>query len=103
MQIAAKKIIGLRVETKSGQYLGRVRDLEIDADTLEIKKFYVRPAGLVKGLTDGDLVVGKNSVVLIDEEKLVVEDLAETELVEAAERKKQLVVEGSPISASVRK
>ncbi len=100
MKIAAKKLLGLRVETKSGRRLGRVRDFEIDADTLEIKKFYVRPAGLVKGLTDGDLIVGKNSVVSIDENKMAVDDLVEAELAEAAERKKQLVVESSPVLTS---
>lgn len=101
MIIAAKKIIGLRVETKSGRYLGRVRDFEIDIDALEVKSFFVRPAGLVKGLTDSDLIVGKNSVISIDEEKIVVDDLAGRELVEATERKKQLVVESSPILTSV--
>lgn len=103
MLIAAKKIIGLRAETKSGRYLGRVRDFEIDADMLEIKKIYVRPAGIVKGLTDGDLVVGKNAVLSVDENKITVADLTEAELAEAVERKKGLAMESSPISASVRK
>ncbi len=101
MMISAKKIVGLRVETKSGRYLGRVRDFEIDVDALEVKNFFVRPAGLVKGLTDGDLIIGKNSVILIDEEKLTVDDLAEAEFVQNKGFKKELAAE-SPISASAR-
>lgn len=103
MQIAAKQIIGLKVETKSGCKLGRVRDFEVDADALEIKNFFIRPAGIVRGLTDGDLIIAKSMVLAIDEKKMTVDDLAGAELAKAAERKKQLVVESSPISASVRK
>ncbi len=100
MIIAAKQIIGLGVETKSGRHLGRARDFEIDSDTLEIKSFYVRPAGLVKGLTDSDLVIVKSQIIAIDKNKMVVDDLAETELASAEEYKKKMVAEGSPISAA---
>lgn len=102
MVIAAKQFIGLRVETKSGQKLGRVRDFEIDADTLEIKKFYVRPAGIVKGLTDGDLMIVRNQILAIDENKMTVLDLAGAELAKDAERKKQVVMESQPILTSAK-
>jgi len=102
MQIAAKKIIGLAVETKSGRKLGRVRDFDVDVEMLEIKKFYVRPTGLVKRLADGDLIIGKNSVVSLDENRLVVEDLVETELAGNKGYKKELAAAGAPLSASTR-
>lgn len=103
MEIAAKKLIGLRVETKSGQYLGRVRDFEIWADALEIKKFYVRPAGIVKGFTDGDLIIEKSAVLSIDENKMTVLDLGGAEFAKAGKIRKEFSTEGSPIAASVRK
>lgn len=102
MQIAAKKIIGLAVETKSGQKLGRVRDFKIASDTLEVKNFFVRPAGLVKGLTVGDLIIGKNSIISVDEEKLIVDDSIEAELVQNKGFKKELAAAAPPISASLR-
>lgn len=101
MIIFAKQLIGLRVETKSGQMLGRIRDFEIDADTLEIKKFYVRPAGIVRGLTDGDLIIAKSMIVAIDEKKMTVDDLVTREL--ARERAgQQVTIKSSPVVASSR-
>ena len=99
MLISSKNLIGLKVETKSGWQLGHVRDFDVDSETLEIKKLYVRPSGIVKGLVGGDLVISKNSIISINEEKIIVEDLAEGELAREKATKK-IAVEGSPIAAS---
>lgn len=101
MLISAKKLIGLRVETKTARHLGRVRDFDIDADTLEIRKIYIRPAGIVKGLTDGDLIVAKSAVLSVDENKMTVEDLAAGELAEES-ASQRVAVKSSPIAASIR-
>lgn len=101
MHIAAKKIIGLKVETKGGQKLGRVRDFDINTELLEIKKFYVRPAGIVKGLTDGDLIIAKSQILAIDEKKMTVLDLAAGELAKnQADRETAIESVSLPISAS---
>ena len=73
--ITAKKFIGLKVETRSKQKLGKVRDFEIDTAGLGLKKIYVRPHIYVKGFVAGDLIIDKSSIVSMSEEKIVVEDL----------------------------
>ncbi|MBU1179677.1 PRC-barrel domain-containing protein [Patescibacteria group bacterium] len=99
MLISSKNLIGLKVETKSGQQLGHVRDFDVDSETLEIKKLYVRPSGIVRGLVGGDLIIGKDSIISINEEKIIVEDLEEKELAKEKAAKK-IAAQGSPIAAS---
>ena len=81
MLINSKNLIRLRVETKSGQELGYVRDFDLNIDNLEVEQFYVRPAGIVKGLVLGDLILNKSSIISINEEKMIVQDLVGKELV----------------------
>lgn len=100
MLIFSKKFIGLKVETKSGQYLGRVRDFEINADNLEIKKIYVRPVGIIKGLVAGDLLINKASIVSIDEKKITVLDLVGEELAQEKTSERKIAMESSVISAA---
>jgi sporulation protein YlmC with PRC-barrel domain len=100
MMILAKNLIGLRAETKSGQYLGRVKNFEIDIETLEAARFYVRPVGLIKGLVAGDLIIAKSSVISVDDKKMTVLDLVGEELAMAGKEKKALVMEGTAVSAS---
>lgn len=100
MQITAKTFIGLKVKTKSGQYLGRVRDFDVDADALEIKKIYVRPAGIVKGFSTGDLIVDKTSVLSIDDEKITVLDLTGGESAREKSAERKIAMDGSAISAA---
>ena len=71
----AKQLIGLRVETRSGQKLGKIRDFELDPTGLGLKRIYVRQHSYVKGFVVGDLIIGKSSIVSVSEEKVVVEDL----------------------------
>lgn len=75
----AKKIIGLKVETKSGQKLGRVNDFELEEASMNLKKIYVRPHSYVKGFAAGNLIIDRNSIISISTEKIVVEDLRLTE------------------------
>ncbi|MBU4421598.1 PRC-barrel domain-containing protein [Candidatus Parcubacteria bacterium] len=98
MILSLKKIIGLKVETKSGRHLGHLRDLDLDTETFEIVKIYVRPSGIVKGLVAGDLIISKSNVISISEEKIIVDDLAEKELTENIQGEKIATLE-SPASA----
>jgi len=101
MIISAKQIIGLRVETKSGQHLGRVRDFNLDADTLEIKTVYARPKNIAKELVSGDLIISRNLIISVDEKRMIVDDLLARGL--AKEKAvQQVAVESSPIAASIR-
>lgn len=99
MLIFSKKIIGLKVESKSKQDLGVVRDFNINTENFEIFKIYVRPSGLLRGLVSGDLIIGKSAIISIDEEKMVVEDLTEGELAREKKASSKIAMQNSPVSA----
>ena len=98
-RITAKKIIGLKVETKNKQKLGKVQDFETDAVGLDLKKIYVRPNSYVKGFVIGDLIIDKSSIISVSEEKIIVEDLNEREFARAGEYRKK-IAEGQPLLAA---
>jgi len=75
MIINSKDLIDLPVETKSGIFLGRVFDFEMETDSGIINKFYVKRGNLIEGLLKRDqLIISRNQVISIDKEKMVVED-----------------------------
>jgi sporulation protein YlmC with PRC-barrel domain len=94
----SKQFIGLKVETKSGEHLGHIRDFDID-NTLQIQKIYIKPQGIVKGLVENDLVISKDLVLSIDDQKMVVEDLEEKEAIKEMEENKMPANE-FPVAAS---
>ena len=98
----AKKFIGLKVETKSGQKLGKVKDFELDEISLDLKKIYVRPNSYVKGFVVGDLIIDKSSIVSVSEEKIVVEDLNEREFAKIEEYGKKLAGSQPILAADIK-
>ena len=70
MRINAKKVIGMRVETQSGVYLGLVRDMVLDVDSQSIVVYVVRK--LLWGREEYH--VGRGSVRRITRNKIVVDD-----------------------------
>ena len=69
-----KQLIGLPVETKSGNHLGILFDVELDVDAHLITSYYVRTSKLLPGMFAKKLIIGRSQVVGITEEKIVVED-----------------------------
>ena len=102
MLINSKKLVGLRVETKSKIRLGRVNSFELETDNLELKKIYVRPRNYVKGFVVGDLIIDKSSIVSVSEEKIVVEDLNEREFAKIAEYGKKLAGSQPILAADIK-
>lgn len=74
MLLSCKKVIGLPVKTKSGQYLGRVIDFEIDSLSQTIEKYFVKCRGLIGGLFEEKLIIHKNQVISINDEVIVVDE-----------------------------
>lgn len=74
MLIKSKDLLKLPVETKSGKLLGAVCGMEIDIDTHQIKKYYVKPSGLVKGLIGDVLIIDFSQVLSVTKERMIVED-----------------------------
>lgn len=76
-----KKIIGLPVETESGESVGKVADLHVDIDTHDVRTYVVSASGFLRGLVggDGELEVLPSHVRSIGEDKMVIADLTGTQ------------------------
>lgn len=71
------QLTGLKVYTKSGQYLGRVDDFFIDTDDFKIYRFTVkRPA--FKALFDPEFFIARSQILEVDNQKIIVADSAES-------------------------
>ena len=72
MSIKAKEIINNKVINKSGYYLGRVVDFDIDVTTQVITKYYVQ--GNLLGFFEKPLIIDASQVINIKKDKIIVED-----------------------------
>lgn len=88
MLINHKKIIGLSVETQSGQRLGEIAGFAFDSETQTIYQYQVRSSGL-SGIFAKELLVHRQQVISISEEKMLVDDLVYKELAAAKQAMKQ--------------
>lgn len=74
MLINSQKLIGLKAETESGQYLGRIQSLDIDIDNHGVRNYYIKPKLLELGAFSSEFIVHHRQVVDITEEKMIVAD-----------------------------
>jgi len=74
MLINSEKLIGLRVETESGEYVGRVKSLDIDIDTQGVRTYHIKPKLLEGGVFANELLVHHKQVISITSDKIVVID-----------------------------
>ena len=72
MFIKAKKIIGKKVISRSGYYLGKVIDFEIDVLSEKIIKYYTQ--GELLDFLREPLIINANQVIEIQKDKIIVED-----------------------------
>ena len=68
------QLIHLPVETKSGQLLGKIEDIEINPDSQRVSQYIVKSSNLVNRLTMPKLIISPSQVVSLDKEKMVVVD-----------------------------
>jgi len=83
MIISHKNLIGLPVQTKSGLLLGKIRNFEIESETQNISRYVVKSRNIISKLLSeeiGEIIIGRNQVISIDEEKMVVDDASVKEL-----------------------
>lgn len=67
------KLIGLKVVTKKGSKLGKVKGYTVDSKTFEIIQIIVqRPA--MKAFIDPELVVSRNEIIEVDDYTVTVKD-----------------------------
>lgn len=75
MFLSHDQIIGLPVETQSGRRLGKIHGLIIESGGQNVQQYSVKTAGVALVFAK-NLLVGREQVVSLDEEKMVVEDSA---------------------------
>lgn len=67
------RIIGERVETKSGQSIGQVEDVLFETANSTLQKFYVKP-GLLGLISRPDVIIGIDKILKIEPRRIVVHD-----------------------------
>jgi len=72
MFIKAREIINNKVINRSGCYLGRVIDFDVNTSTQSIQKYYVQ--GNVLGFFKEQLIIDVSQVIEIKKNKIIVED-----------------------------
>lgn len=75
MRLRDDDLIGLRVETTTGEHVGRVIGFVMDTDGAAIVQYRVRPPGLLAALFPGirELLIHQAQVVSLDAQRMVVE------------------------------
>lgn len=74
MNLKKKDLLNLPVYTQSGQHLGRISDFEFEPGTQAIVKYYVKSGGLIKELLQDELLINREQVVSITQDKMTVDD-----------------------------
>ncbi|MFA5029813.1 MAG: PRC-barrel domain-containing protein [Patescibacteria group bacterium] len=74
MFLNQKQLIGLEVETESGQRLGQVKDFEFNSETQQLEKYIVSSPKLVEKLLVHDLIIDSSRVIEIREKVMIVDD-----------------------------
>ncbi|OGB74791.1 hypothetical protein A2810_00560 [candidate division Kazan bacterium RIFCSPHIGHO2_01_FULL_49_10] len=67
------RLIGGRVETKSGRSLGQIEDIMFETTDSSLQKFYVKPS-LLGLATRPDVIIGIDKVVRIEPRRIIVND-----------------------------
>ena len=74
MLINSEQLIGLKVETESVEYVGRVQSLDLDIESQSVRSYYIKRSLLEGGMFTDELIVHQKQVVSITSEKMVVVD-----------------------------
>lgn len=80
-RLSFEAIIHLPVYTRSGAYLGRVADVLLDQEQMRVEQFVVRKQHLA--VLSKELLIHRNQVISLNEEKMVVEDALTKQSAEA--------------------
>lgn len=74
MNLRKNNLIGLPVYTRSGQYLGKISDFEVEPTSQIIVKYYVKSKDIIKELLQKELLISKEQVISLTIQKMIVED-----------------------------
>ena len=96
MFISSDQLQNLPVVTETGTNLGHVKRWDIDVESHEIARYYVKPSGLVQMLSSEELVITPGQVVGITEEKMTVRDSVAADFAERPKKRRVLAEDASP-------
>lgn len=91
-----KSLLKLRVHTQSGLHLGRLVGFDYDDASQMILRYKVRPKGLASRIVKTPLIIGREQVLRVEEDRMVVEDNVEREMEAEAARAIGLVETETP-------
>ncbi len=75
MKINSKDLIGLPVETKKGEKLGKVSSLDLDCEAQSIILYHIKSANPIRDLIfQGELLISPAQIIAINSDKMIVED-----------------------------
>ena len=77
-------LIGLKVETKKGQHIGKVIDYTVDSSAFSVYQLIVKRPFL-QGLNDPELTINRSQIVEIDDYKVIIKHDTETVKIEPLE------------------
>jgi len=81
-----KSLLKLQVYTESGAHLGKLVGFEFDGPSQMVLRYKVRPKGFALRLAKAPLLVGREQVIRIEDEKMTVEDNVQKEMEAEAAR-----------------
>lgn len=76
MLFSHDQLIGLKVVTKNGQVLGRVKDIIIETDNLKVKQIIVSKSKILDKILIKELVIGVDQIIEVTDIKVIVQDSA---------------------------
>jgi sporulation protein YlmC with PRC-barrel domain len=74
MLLTSKDLINLPVYQKNGDFLGKIKEIELDASTHAIVRYFIKNSQVIKRLSVKELIIRSNQVVSLDNKKMIVED-----------------------------
>lgn len=94
MRYRDSQLHGAPVFTESGEQVGRLSGLIVDAETHEVIQYAVKKSGTLEIILPKEFLVNRTQVVSISEEKIVIKDAEVSE--EVAEEVRSQVPEAKP-------
>jgi len=79
MFLSHDQLLGLKVITKNGQVIGKLKDFEFDTDNFKITRYIISSSDLVKKITSQDLIINHNQIIEITAKTIIVDDNTLTE------------------------
>lgn len=69
-----KQLKNLPVYTKSNDFIGKIKDVEINCDSHTVSRYVIKSSDVVKRIAGEEIIISPSQVISLDEQKMVVED-----------------------------